>query len=391
MHISVVRARFLCSLSVLLLLGSVSAFSQSPGGYDSQAGVPKVEMIENAVGLQASLYPEWYRTHSVGTDMRWVRDSDTALATFWYTNRTLILATLSEYSGIRWVENEFDIYLVRYYYTAGDGDPAIVPIGGIRRGALATAMPTGAHQQFNLIFQMARRMLAQLDRTAEAGRHPAAAHPLMQPGPYRRDNLAMLLALVTSQQVLGLDSTFLAYQSGFWQNNHPGREIFEQYLLKDWILTPERPLVTWVNAEPYSSVLVQATRPPRRRPATTVERVYLEGLPIKGELGFSTRIDSRGRLLIEKIDPTRLAYASGLQEGDVVRAVNGSRVRNQKELVEQILAALDRRGATVDILRDNNPMTVVIQSMDLADPNAVFLYDAAEDSVYGVPPADSGK
>lgn len=355
-------------------------------GYANRGDVPKVEMIENAVGLQASLYPDWYRTHSVSADMRWVRNTDSALATFWYTNRVQILASLSEYSGIRWVEREFNIYLVRYYYASGDGDPAILPIGGIRRGHLATAMPTGAHQEFNLIFQMARRMLGQLDRAAVARRHPAAAHPLMQPGPYRRDNLAMLLALVTAQQVLGLDSTYLAYQSGFWQNNHPGREIFEQYLLKDWILTPERPLVTWVNGEPYGSVLVQATRPPRRRPTNLVDRVYLEGLPTKGTLGFSTRIDSRGRLLIEKIDPTRLAYASGLVEGDVVRSVNGSRVRNQKELVEQILAGLDRDGATVSIFRQDSPMTVVIQSMNLADPDAVFLYDADEDTLYNVPP-----
>jgi hypothetical protein len=383
--------RLILRVLMLTAMSAVAPISaQSPDDFTGREGMPKVEIIDNAVGLQASLYPEWYRTHSVGSDMRWLHDSDTALTNFWNTNGTLILATLSEYSGIRWVEREFDIYLVRYYYTSGDGDPAILPLGGIRRGHLATAMPTGAHQQFNLIFQLARRMLGQLDRTAEAGRHPAAAHPLMQPGPYRRDNLAMLLALVISQQVLGIDSTYLAYQSGFWKNNHPGREIFEQYLLKDWILTPERPLVTWVNAEPYGSVLVQATRPPRRRPTATVERAYLEGLPTKGELGFSTRIDSRGRLLIEKIDPTRLSYASGLQEGDIVRSVNGSRVRNQKELVEQILAGLDRRGATLDILRDNNPMMVVIQAMDLADPDALFLYDAAEDSVYNASPDQDG-
>lgn len=349
--------------------------------------LPYLEIIDDAVGLQGSLFPDWYRTHSARGDLAWVRRNDSTLRAFLDSNRVNIVATLSDYAGIDWAEGEVDLYLLRYYRSAGEGDPLILPLGGIRKGVLATAMPSGAHQQFNLIYQLARRMLGQFDRTAQERRHPAAGHPLVQAGPYRRDNLAMLLALVTSQQVIGFDSTFMAYNSGFWQNNHPGREVFEQYLLKDWILTPDRPLTEWLMAEPYNSTLVQATRPPRRRrPSSTTERVYIEGLPIGGELGFSTRIDGRNRLVVDKIDPTRLAYASGLQEGDIIRSVDGSRVRNQKELVEKILAGLENYGATLDISRENTPTTVIVQPMDLSDPDALFLWEEAEDTLYQPPP-----
>ena len=358
------------------------------GGSADYRTLPYLEVVGDAVGLQASLFPEWYHGHSARTDLAWVRQNDSTFRAFLDSNRETIVATLADYAGIEWVEGEIDLYLVRYYQSAGEGDPLIVPMGGIRKGVLATAMPSGAHQQFNLIYQLARRMLGQFDRMSASRKHPAAGHPLVQAGPFRRDNLAMLLALVTSQQVIGFDSTFMAYNSGFWQNNHPGREIFEQYLLKDWILTPDRPLTEWLMAEPYNSTLVQATRPPRRRrPSSATERVHIQGLPIRGELGFSTRIDERNRLVIDKIDPTRLAYASGLQEGDIIRSVDGARVRNQKELVEKILAGLEGYGATLDISRENTPMTVVLQPIDLNSPDAVFLWEEGEDTLYQPPPS----
>jgi len=362
-------------------------FGATDPAYPDYRTLPYLEIIDDAAGLQQSLFPEWYHGRSARADLSWVRQNDSTLRAFIDSNRIAIVATLADYTGIEWVEGEIDLYLLRYYHGAGEGDPLLLPLGGIRKGVLATAMPSGAHQQFNLIYQLARRMLGQFDRQSIQTKHPAGAHPLLQAGPFRRDNLAMLLALVTAQQVIGFDSTFMAYNSGFWQNNHPGREIFEEYLLKDWILTPDRPLVEWIMAEPYSSTLVKATRPPRRRRTTTpTERVYIEGLPIRGELGFSTRIDSRNRLVVDKIDPTRLAYASGLQEGDIIRAVDGSRVRNQKELVERILAGLDNYGATVDLSRDNTPMSLVIQPIDLSDPDALFMWEEFdEDSLYQPP------
>jgi len=44
--------------------------------------------------------------------------------------------------------------------------------------------------------------------------------------------------MVTAQEVIGLDSTYSTYKSHFWQKRFPGREVFEKYLLSDWILTP---------------------------------------------------------------------------------------------------------------------------------------------------------
>ncbi|RKX23652.1 MAG: hypothetical protein DRP45_10005, partial [Candidatus Zixiibacteriota bacterium] len=306
------------------------------------------------------------------------------LVAFWKASGDSILTLLSELSGIPWIEADFDIYVVRYYPSVGGADPLTIPLGGMRRGVLNEAAPAGNRLQLNLLYQLSHRILAQAERSEDPFERSLADHPLMQPSPFRRDNLAMLLALVVSQEMIGLDSTYDAYQSAFWQQRTPGREIFEQYLLSEWILSPEQTLANWVINEPYSSRLVTLTRAPRKaRPETGVEkRQYVEGLPIKGRLGFSVRYEGSSKLIVDQIDAARLAYACGLREGDAIQRVDGRWPRNQKELVESILAGLDEEGATLTIGRDGQTESVVIQSIDLYIDDETYYWDSFEDSLY---------
>jgi len=339
--------------------------------------VPDVRFNDRAVMFQASLYPDFYRTHSVQRDMRWVREQNTALMDFWDTKGDSVLWLLTQYSGLDWVEDEFDLFVLRYYPSFGGADPLVIPIGAMRQGALAVAAPEGSVLQFGVIFQLAHRMLAQAEKADDPFYRALAGHPLMQPTPYRRDNLAMLLALVTAQKVIGLDSTFEAYQSAFWKEHTPGRQVFEQYLLSDWILTPERPLAQWVVDEPPVSRLVDVTRPPRRATSDQAGPVrrYIEGLPMKGQLGFSVAIGDNNRLTVDKIDSTRLAFACGLREADLIRSVDGKRLRTHKQMIEYILEGLDRGGATLSILRNNEDWTVLIRPLD-------FLIDQSESDYF---------
>ncbi len=348
--------------------------------------IPEVVFNDRAATFQASLYPEFYKTNSLRGDMRWVRQHDSTLVEFWHTRGDSTLWLLSQLSGLDWVEDRFDIYAVRYYPSFGSPDPLAIPVGGTRQGILAVAAPEGSVQQLNLIYQLAHRMLAQAEKSDDAFYRAMASHPLMQPTPYRRDNMALLLALVAAQQVIGLDSTFDAYQSAFWKEHTPGRTIFEQYLLSDWILTAKRPLAQWVIDEPHTSRLVAVTRPPRRTrtAATTRPRTYIEGLPLKGELGFSVRLGDNNRLTVDKIDPVRLAYACGLREGDVVRSVDNRRLRTHKQLIEYILEGLEKGGATLATLREGHNMTVLIQPLDLfVEDDDLYYYEGIEnDTLY---------
>lgn len=366
---------------LIIILFTLPASAQY--GYDTYAPIPKVSINDRSATLQGSLFPDYYKNHSDRSDIRWVQRNDSALTEFWQTNGRSILETLSVLSGISWHEDAFDIYFVRYYTDVGEGDPVIIPLGGIKQGSLTEAAPDGCRMQLNLIYQLSKRMLAQTLRPEDSVYYRIADHPLMRPGPFRRDNLAMLLAVVTGQQVLGLDSTYNAFQSAFWQRHFPGREIFNQFLLNEWILTPDHTLAMWIADEPYNSRLVLTTRPPRNTSGadTRKERVYMEGLPLKGRLGFSVRLNESNRLQVDKIDIERLAYACGLQEGDEIRQVNGLRPRTQKGMMEKILAGLEEDGANLQISREGQTLTVLIQPMDIFENEDMFFWEEYEDSL----------
>jgi hypothetical protein len=341
---------------------SVDSVSPPPRQVRFDLPVPEVRFNNRAVMFQAELYPEFYATRSAAHDLRWVRENDSALATFWESKGDSTLWLLTQYSGLDWVEDRFDLYILRYYPSSGGSDPLVIPIGGVRRGGTTIAAPPGAVQKFNLIYQLAHRMIAQSERADDPLYRSMAGHPLMQPGPFRRDNLAMLLATVTAQKIIGLDSTFEAYQSDFCRKMHEGREVFEKFLLTQWALTPERPLLQWVLDESPLSAFVEATRAPARAADSLAPaQEYVEGLPIKGQLGVSVKTGDNNRLILDQVDTLRLAYACGLRVGDVIRSVDGKRPRTHRQLIEFVLAGLDRGGSTVSVLRHEADVTVVLR------------------------------
>lgn len=385
------------SLILLLFISLVSA--ELPAQYSDEpefdtaenTEIPNLTFNRSAFGLQSSLYPVYYRTHSVRRDLLWVDQNDSAVVDFVEIRGDSVLAVLTELSGFPWEEDQLELNLVRFYPSVGNYDPLVIPVGGMKQSGLTEAAPTGSRMQFNIIYQLARRNLAQADKTDDPFVGAVGQHPLMQPTPFRRDNLALLLALVTSQRILGLDSTFAAYHSAFWTQRTPERKVMEENMLGEWILSSERPLARWIMDEPRGSRLVAMTRAPRRnsnsgptRPAS-----YVEGLPLKGQLGFSVKIESRG-LLVDKIDPTRLAFANGLEEGDIIREIDGNRVRTHKAMVEKILAGLENGGATLTIIRNDLTETLVLQPIMIFDQDYPELwdpYDPFSDSL--IVPADS--
>jgi hypothetical protein len=368
---------YLLSIMVAVLVSVSSAQDVYYSIFSFTHSIPEVRINDAAVSLQSSLYPDLYRSRSAARDIRWVARNDSQIVAFWEQNGDTILHILTELSGIEWREQAFDIYLVRYFPSLGSAEPLIIPVGGMKGASLIEAAPSGNRFILDLIYQLAHRMLAQAARPGDSVRLSIADHPLMRPGPYRRDNLAMLLALATCTNIIGMDSTMDAYNSAFWVRHLTGRRIFEEYLLNKWVLTPERTLADWISAEPYWSKLVVATRPPRlrQRPEKVKNQVYIEGLPLKGQLGFSVKIDEANYLTVDTIDVYRLAYACGLRAGDRIHSVEGYRVRTHRELVERILEYLDTGGATLQVLRNDRLETVLIRPIALPGREDSLYYE----------------
>ncbi len=335
-----------------------SLFAQ-PDSY--QQSRPSVLFDKRNVELQTSLYPSYYATVAAIDDQRWVQTHTADLDTFWLNRGDSILWILSELAGIPWERQTIQIAVLRYYPTIGCADPLILPVGGIRNGALTEAVPAGAPTQLNLIFQLAQRLLQEGEATRADLTSSLRNHPLAQPGPYYRDLLAFHLAYSTARIVLEPDSAVAAYQSPFWRDGFPGREVYEQYLQSNWILTPEKPLLVWLTKEPSDSRLVNAVTPLANQISVQERRETIEGLPQKGQLGFSVRINDSNQLVIDKIDPARLAYKAGLRSGDIITRAGGTRPRTHKELMELLFDGLERGSVAVQITRAGKSETVIVR------------------------------
>ncbi len=356
------KTKAIAILIILCLAGAAKAQDTYYSIFSYNYFIPKVRINDRAVSLQQNVLPNLYVDRSAARDMRWVAENDSAITEFWQQQGDTVLHILREFAGIGWHEREFDIYLVRYFPSIGSSDPLIVPMGGISNGSLLEAAPTDNRLILSLVFQLAKRMLAQASQPEDALYLSVAYHPLMRPGYYRLDNLAMLLAFNTCQNIIGLEMTIDAYESAFWKNKFRGREIYEKYFRDGWLLSPEQTLADWIASEPNNSQLVNVTRPPRRvkKQSGLVRQHDIEGLPLKGRLGFSVK-NTDNQLVVDNVDVYRLAYACGLRTDDIIRRVDGRLVRNQRTLVEQILANLVNGGATLEIVREGRAGEVIIQ------------------------------
>jgi hypothetical protein len=349
---------------LLLVVESVTPQQTYYTLFKYRSFIPAVSINDRSVPLQTAVYADLYKVRSAETDMGWVAESDSDIVRFWKQKGDTVLHMLTELSGIEWREAEFDIYLVRHFPTVGSPDPLIIPIGGTGPKGLLEEVPKDNRLILNIAFQMARRLLAQAERSEDPTSYALARHPLMRPTPLRRDNMAMLLALVTCQNMLGYDKANETFESEFWERHFPGKLIFKTYLMNKWVITPDKTLSSKILNEPRNSELVEATRPPRPPRTTATDGApitNIAGISPAGKLGFSVRYESGNALVIDTIDSRRLAYANGLRPGDQIRRVGGQMVRTYRDLIEKMLAGLEKGSTQVEIVRENKMHVITLQ------------------------------
>ncbi|HWR83724.1 MAG TPA: hypothetical protein VN285_10500 [Candidatus Deferrimicrobium sp.] len=365
--LDVVKAVSLVFITVLYGATVLSAQALERSDSTQSTHISIVRIDDRSASLQVSLYPDFYKTHSVSDDIDWVTQHSGDLTVFWAEQGTRILQNLSELSGIEWAERGFTMYLVKYFPSVGCSDPLIVPLGGIMTGSLIEAAPTGNSLLFDAVFLLAQRMLAQATPEHDARHAAIAGHPLAEPGPLRRDNMAMLLTISVCSEILGRETTMNVFQSAFWRTHAPGHQILTEHLLDKWVLTPEHTLADYLADESSESPLVLLTRQPERtETARSVQlAIPVSGVPLKGKLGIAVRAASNDGFEVETLDTNRLAYACGLRAGDRIRAVDGVRPRTHRELVERILESLADGVAVIQVSRQNTTQSIALRPMRL--------------------------
>ena len=328
------------------------------------SNLPQVDMVIDNYDYMISLFPDDYasRKEAIKACSTITVEAE-SLKVFWDEYGEYVLTYLSYYAGIKWVEPEFDIYIVKYFPDYASHRPLTIPLAGKKSGSRIVAIPKGLSHYLTLFQQLAKRLLEQ---AFEPGGSPyyIANHPLMQKTPRRFDTMADLLALRTLADFKDIDSVMAVFRSAHWKEREPGQEVLLRELWHKWELSGDSTLAFMIASEPYSSRLVSLTRPPAvRKPSRSSWGNHQLQPPPGGKLGLSVARGSSGFFRVVDIDTLKLAYISGLRKDDLIRNIDGSSPRNIKELFAGILKNLDR-GVHVNIVRNDEPDAVIIYSWD---------------------------
>jgi hypothetical protein len=322
--------------------------------------LPYVKMVIDNYDYMISLFPDDYPNRRVAIRACSTIAADAeSLQVFWVEQGDLILNYLSYYAGIKWVEPEFNIYIVKYYPDFANHHPLTIPLTGKKNGDRIIALPQGLSHKIVLFQQLAKRLL---DQAFLPGGTPyyISGHPLMEKTERRFNNMANLLALRTLEDFFDPDSIRSVFRSAHWKNREPGQEILYDYLYDEWIISADTTLAFWIASEPYGSKLVSLTRPPvTRKPRHSGWGNHQLQPPPGGKLGLSVAKDRSGFYKVVDIDTLKLAYISGLRNDDLIRNIEGTAPRNIKQLFLLILEHLDK-GAHVKIVRNDEPNAVII-------------------------------
>jgi hypothetical protein len=194
-----------------------------------------------------------------------------------------------------------------------------------------------------------------------------AGHPLMQKTPRRFNVMADLLALQTLADFKAIDSALAVFTSAHWKQREPGQEIFLDHFWGKWKLSGDSTLAHLIASEPYGSELVSLTRPPvvrKSRPSYWGNHQLRP--PPGGRLGLSVIRGQSGFFRVFDIDTLKLAYISGMREGDLIRNIEGKAPSNIKQFFTLILDNLDE-GVHVNIVRNDEPGDVIIYPWEEID------------------------
>lgn len=344
----------------VLIFGCAAAISLPVSAQERQ-GIPIVRFRTDTDQLQRSLYPSAYLEIDAADERQWIAQQDSALVEFWQSSGNSVLALLADFSGFEWQESVIDCYLVRYFPSLGQSDPLILPLGGVRTGELIEAAPSRAALDLNLIYQLARRLLSgaagSLQQSSLAPY--VIRHPLLESSPWRRDLLALHLAMAVAEQVMGKPFAQAAYETPEWGHFVPCIMLHKAQLQSHWPLSIAKPLASWLADEPYESELVLATR---FAPASMVspDEPLVAGVPSGGKLGMGIRIDG-GKIVIAALDPARSAAICGLQVNDQIVSVNDGRPGSARKMMELLLDRYPKGGAKVSVLRAGKPAVVIVR------------------------------
>jgi hypothetical protein len=308
--------------------GQSSGSSRAAGAPSNPPGIPIVtfrfDPTYQAVAMAGA------DENDVEGDVEWARKRAGKLTDFYATSGADLLRRLADYAGLRWPYDDIDVYVVRDYPTLSIQYPLTIAVGSIRQGPSKQDVPSDDFLILTFAHQITHYLLDPPPEELGAVRPLFLLdHPLMEESNYRREALVNLVAYRALVDLWGADRLRKAAANPLWESYNP--EIaFLDSLRTAWPLTPERPLVSFLQSEGADGAIVRlaerfergtSSREPEPRETAPVAPGTLSG----SEFGFDLGQNASGQLFVSFLDPRSPAETAGLHVGDPVLTIEGRR------------------------------------------------------------------
>lgn len=314
----------ICAILRLGLVAATPAFAQP-----QERAVPEIRFRIGGEELVQSVYSEALAAPGVvDADVRWVFDHTREFVSWWRVEGPVFLARVSEYAGLEWPYREIDVYLVRYWPVVSIEYPLVIAFDAVRTELGEVRVPDDADTRVLLLAHQITHYLLDVPHFVfEADRDPAYRHPFLQPGNFDVEAMVNWVVYRALDDLWGNRRLGGVTDGELWRSYNPNHDYVIDELQSRHRLSGAAPLSAWLAENPLGSEIFRAREAYLRRASTPVAvpdetRETLAGTDYGLDLGASFQ----GTVFVAFVDGGSPAELAGVQQGDVLRTIEGREV-----------------------------------------------------------------
>jgi len=320
-----------CRIGLLsLLMALLTVLDITPIRGQSTDRVPAVRFHLGGAELLPMAYPERYRGNpeALTEDVGWVRDHADELIEWWDREGLLFLQRVTDFAGLRWPYQDIDVYLVRHWPVVSIERPLVIALEAIRADGRAVPVPEDDDVRVLLVAHQITHYIVDPPEFEPSGpRDPAYEHPFMAPGNFEAEAMVNWLTYRAIEDLWGQERLAAATSDEIWQAYNPNHSYVIDELEPRHRLSRRQPLAEWLEDNPPGSEVFRVRDAYARQSTDPSAQPVAERERVTGtDYGLDLGASHDGRIFVAYVDAESSAGRVGVQQGDVVRTIEGREV-----------------------------------------------------------------
>lgn len=332
-----------------------------------QQEAPALHLRAPTEELLRVAYPQRYQgdPEALLEDVEWVRDEGEDLLEWWDRQGEMYLLRASDLAGLPWPYRDIEVYLVRYWPEVSIEYPLVLALDQVQGPGGSAEVPQDADLRVLLLAHQLVHYLLDDPPATMVRPAPAYEHPFMTPGSFEIEALVNWVTYAVLEELWGEDRLERATREELWRAYNPNHEFVVAELMRSHRLTRSDPLVEWLRDNPRGSEIFATLEDYEERSGAVDEPVGGRAPGLSGTvygIDLGARFD--GTIFVAYVDAGSPADRAGIQQGDVLRSIEGRNVESDIQDAQRRLTESweDNREINLSVLREGREIYVTLGS-----------------------------